>query len=64
MKKQKEWMEQHRLALCGVEDGHHMTLERAEALRALGAYLEMDQKGWIWIYTGRRRSALQREVLS
>ncbi len=64
MMRQYQWMERRDLTLCGVEDGHHMTLERAEELRAQGAYLELDGKGWVWIYRGRPRQALQREILA
>ena len=36
--------------LYGVEDAKHMTLEYAEQLRAGGAYLELDARGFVWVY--------------
>lgn len=53
------FLERQGLALCGVEDGHYMSVERAERLRAIGAYLELDAKGWVWVYMGRGRVELR-----
>ncbi len=53
------FMDRQGMALCGVEDGHYMSIERAEQLRASGAYLELDAKGWVWIYIGRGRREMQ-----
>lgn len=50
------------LMLYGVEDGRYMMLEYAEQLRASGAYLELDSKGFVWVYQGRRQEKIQKEM--
>ena len=50
------------LMLYGVEDAKHMTLEYAEQLRAGGAYLELESKGFVWVYRGRRQEKMQKEM--
>ena len=49
------------LALYGVEDGYCTTLECAQALRERGAYLELDAKGYLWIYMERQTKKPQGE---
>lgn len=49
------------LALYGVEDGYCTTLERAQALRERGAYLELDAKGYLFIYMERQTKKPQGE---
>ena len=48
--------------LYGVEDAKHMTLEYAEQLRAGGAYLELDARGFVWVYQGREKEKMQKEM--
>ena len=48
--------------LYGVEDAKHMTLEYAEQLRAGGAYLELDARGCVWVYQGREKEKMQKEM--
>ena len=50
------------LMLYGVEDAKHMTIAYAEKLRAGGAYLELDSKGFIWVYRGRGQERMQKEM--
>ena len=50
------------MMLYGVEDAKHMTLEYAEQLRAGGAYLELDARGFVWVYQGREKEKMQKEM--
>lgn len=62
MQEDAEKKPESNLMLYGVEDAKHMTLGYAERLRAGGAYLALDARGFVWIYRGRGKEKMQKEM--